>query len=527
MVEDEPTLERDAAGTADGERAPTGGDGPVSAPGDAAPADAAVPSKMVEDGPNLQRDAAGTADGERAPTGGDGPVSAPGTAAPAAATVPTEIVEDEPKRERDAAGTADGERAPTGGDGPVSAPGTAAPAAAAVPTEPAEVPAALRLGTIVSGTVVAVSQTEALVDVGGKADGLLPAGEWSDPQGGDMHAGQTVTVAVTGFDRESGAPRLSQRRAADGEAWDRIEQAHRDRTAVEGPVREQVKGGLVLDIGLRAFMPASQVERGYVADLVPYVGQTLRAHVLELDRTRGKVILSRRALLEGEARQRREQVWAELEEGQIRDGVVKGLTDFGAFIDLGGVDGLLHVSAMSWQRVDRPADMVSIGDPLRVRILKLDRLKQKISLGLKQVEPDPWIDAAERYPVGAVVEGQVTRLCSFGAFVQLQAGLDGLIHISQMSAERVAEPGDVVHEGQAVAVTVLRVAPAERRISLSLRPPSAAPAAQRPSRAGAGTPARRGDPVTVGEVVGNLGRLLQQGLAEQAGKGPGEPPPEA
>lgn len=368
--------------------------------------------------------------------------------------------------------------------------------------------ASLRIGATVTGKVAAVHRDEALIDAGAKVDGELPLVA-AAAESADVSPGQALTATVAGLDAETGAPRPSRSHVADAETWNRIEEAQRDAAPIEGLVREQVKGGLVLDVGVRAFMPASQVERGYVADLSPYVGQTLRARVLEFDRARGKVILSRRALLDEEARQRREQVWAQLEEGQIREGLVKGLTDFGAFIDLGGVDGLLHVSAMSWERVERPGDLLKIGDTLRVRVLRLDREKQKISLGLKQVEPDPWSVVAERYPVGATVEGRVMRLCSFGAFVQIQPGVDGLIHISQLSEQRVREPGEVVHEGDVVRATVLRVSPADRRISLSLR--SAPTAPQRSVREGGAAPApRSAETVTVGDMVGEVGALLQQ-----------------
>lgn len=366
----------------------------------------------------------------------------------------------------------------------------------------------------VTGTVLAVHRDEVLMDVGAKADGVLALPE---AEAAGLSPGDRVQVRITGFDPETGAPRLARSSAPDPAVLQRIEDAQREGTALEGVVREQVKGGLVLDVGMRAFMPASQVERGYVADLAPYVGQTLRAKLLEFDRARNKVILSRRALLEEEARQRREAIWAELEEGQIREGVVKGLTDFGAFIDLGGVDGLLHVSAMSWDRVERPGDVVQVGQPIRVRVLRLDRERQKISLGLKQVDPDPWSTAPERYPVGSVVEGRVMRLCSFGAFVQLQPGLDGLIHLSQLSEERVREPGEVVQEGQTVRVRVLRVSPAERRISLSLREAPATEARETAAPGAVSAAPRPAETVTLADMVGDIGDRLKREFGQSGG----------
>ena len=377
--------------------------------------------------------------------------------------------------------------------------------------------AELRVGRTVTGTVLAVGPEEALVDVGTRTDGVLPASA-AGPDGlGHLAVSERIAVMVTGFDPETGAPRLSRRRVLELEAWRRIEAAQAAGTGLEGVVREQVKGGLAVDVGIRGFMPASQVERGYVADLSLYVGQTLRAKVLEFDRGRGKVILSRRALLEDEARQRHDQVWAELAEGQVREGVVKGLTEFGAFVDLGGVDGLLHVSALSWDRVERPSDVLAMGQTIKVRILRLDRERRKISLGLKQVEPDPWAGIAERYPVGSMVTGRVMRLCSFGAFVQLQPGVDGLIHVSQLSDDPVDDPAAVVHEGQVVHATVIRVSVSAQRISLSLRTtapvPPEAPARPRPAAAS------KANMATLGDVVGDLGAMLREGARRPQGDG--------
>jgi len=403
-----------------------------------------------------------------------------------------------------------------------AAEGAAAAGPAAEAAQPLEALPQLRVGTLVEGTVAAVATDHVLLDVHGKADGVLPLAEAVLPEGAALTEvftlGQTVLVSVIGFEAEDGAPRLSQRRAATSAAWRRVEEAFRAGTPVEGPVREVVKGGLVLDLGVRGFMPASQVARGQAPELAPFVGQTLSARILECDRTRNKVILSRRALLEEEHRRQRAELWAELAEGQVRSGVVKALADFGAFIDLGGVDGLLHVSAMSWGRVERPADLLSVGQRLQVKILHLDREHEKVSLGLKQVAPDPWATAAERYQVGAVVPGRVMRLCAFGAFVQLEPGIDGLVHISQLADQHVRDAREVVAEGQAVAVKILKVAPADRRISLSLREAAQEPPAR--ARETAPPTAGRSDPVTLGEVLGDLGALLHD-PAPPAPQGPG------
>ncbi len=352
-----------------------------------------------------------------------------------------------------------------------SAPVAAAAAPAGEETMP-PVPS-LRPGDVVDGTVVAVTDEGLLVDFGYKSDGSVPAGELRLPAGRTptevFAPGQVVPIMVLQVETADGTPLLSHRRGIEQRAWAWLEEAHRTGEVVEAPVTASVKGGLVCDVGLRGFMPASHVERGYVNDLSVYVGQTLRARVIEIDHAKNRVILSQKVVLEEEYKRMRDRTWATLAEGQVRRGVVKGLTDFGAFVDLGGVDGLLHVSEMAWGRVAHPSDVLQVGDEIDVMILRLDPGREKISLGLKQVLPDPWETVEERYPIGSVQEGKVMRLASFGAFVQLEPGVEGLVHISQMADYHVHEPGEVVSEGQVVKVKVLRVSPAERRISLSIR----------------------------------------------------------
>lgn len=386
----------------------------------------------------------------------------------------------------------------------------ASEAAAAALAEAVPVASRPRVGSVLRGTVVAVGSDQLVVDIGGKSEGVVPLSEVMLPAGktlGEAFApGQSITVTVLGYEADDGTPRLSQRRPAQSAVWKTLEHALQTGEPIEAPVTEAVRGGLVLDAGVRAFMPASHVERVHVPDLSVYVGQSLRARVIELDRGRGKVILSRKALLEEELRQKREALWASLEEGQVRQGVVKSLTDFGAFVDLGGVDGLLHVSAMAWGRVERPSDVVSVGDQINVKILKVDRENQRISLGLKQLLPDPWTTVAERYPVGAVVEGTVSRLAAFGAFVELEPGIDGLVHVSQMADRHVRSPEEVVQEGERVRVRVLRVIPEERRISLSMREADQTRPSGGPARTSRAAPRDEGG-VTVGEMVGDLGHL--------------------
>ncbi len=330
---------------------------------------------------------------------------------------------------------------------------------------------ALQEGQIVRGRVVSVDENGALVDVGAKSEGLIPAQEMQRRgaiPAQQLSPGDDVMVYVLSFDSEGGL-RLSKRKADEEIAWRALEEAYRESSTVEAPVAQEVKGGLVVDVGLRGFVPASQVERGYVNDLSKYVGQILRLKVLELDRSKNRVVLSQRVVLEEEHERLCQETWATITEGQTRQGVVKGITDFGVFVDLGGVDGLLHISELSWGRVKHPSEIVREGQELTVKVLRVDKDKGKISLGRKQVLPDPWDNVEQDYPVGATVEGEVTRTAPFGAFVQLEPGVEGLVHISEISMRHIAKPEEEVNAGDIVRVKVLRVRPDERRIGLSIR----------------------------------------------------------
>ncbi|HLS88510.1 MAG TPA: 30S ribosomal protein S1 [Sphingobacteriaceae bacterium] len=332
----------------------------------------------------------------------------------------------------------------------------------------------IRTGDVLKGTVIQVRDDHLLVDVGINADGVVPLSELTlgprqKPADG-FQEGQEIYVQVLSIDDRDGVALLvSERRARAQRAWQVLEEALNEKTIITAPVVEEVKGGLVVDVGVRAFMPASHVDRGYVSDLSQYVGKNVRARVIELDKSKNRVILSQRVVLEEEHQKQRSETWANLEEGQIRTGVVKGLTDFGAFIDLGGVDGLLHVSEMAWGRVEHPRDVVQEGQEIQVMVLKVDRERERVSLGLKQVLPDPWIGIEERYTEGAIVQGRVERIAPFGAFVQVEPGVEGLVHISQMADHRVSSADEVVKEGDVVHVKILKLQPEERRISLSLR----------------------------------------------------------
>lgn len=334
-------------------------------------------------------------------------------------------------------------------------------------------PTKVQPGDVVKGTVVMLSDDHALVDVGYKSEGYLPVDELSyrpvGRPGEVLKIGDEIEVMVLRNDGEEGVLRLSKRRADERHAYESLEAKKEAGEVIEAPVVEAVKGGLVVDVGTRGFVPASQVERGFVEDLTPYVGQTLRLKIIETDARKRRVILSRRRVLDEERQSSREHIWSEISEGDVRTGRVKSLTDFGAFIDLGGVDGLLHVSELSWGRVQHPSQVLKEGQEVTVKVLRLDRERGRISLGLKQVQPNPWDDIDKAYPEGSIVKGKVVRLATFGAFVELAPGIDGLIHVSQLSDDHVTRPGEVVSIGDEVRVKILRVDPDQQRISLSLR----------------------------------------------------------
>ena len=330
----------------------------------------------------------------------------------------------------------------------------------------------LQEGQIVQGRVVSVDDNGALVDVGAKSEGLIPASELQRRgvfQQEPLAPGQQIMVYVVSSDAGEGGLRLSKRRADEELAWRKLEEAFKENKVIEAPAVQEVKGGLVVDVGLRGFVPASQVERGYVNDLSKWVGKTLRLKVLELDRSKNRVVLSQRVVLEEEHERLCQETWATIAEGQVRKGVVKGITDFGVFVDLGGVDGLLHISELAWGRVKHPSEVVREGEEIEVKVLRVDKEKGKISLGRKQVLPDPWENVESKYPVGAVVEGEVTRTAPFGAFVQIEPGVEGLVHISEISSKHITKPEEAVKPGDKVMVRVLRVRPDERRISLSIK----------------------------------------------------------
>ncbi|WP_449240765.1 bifunctional 4-hydroxy-3-methylbut-2-enyl diphosphate reductase/30S ribosomal protein S1 [Desulfoscipio gibsoniae] len=371
----------------------------------------------------------------------------------------------------------------------------------------------LRNGDIVTGVVVQVNQDEVLVDVGAKSEGVIPVRELSnfsvDSPQDVVKVGDEIKVYVLKSEDNEGRVILSKEKADAEEAWARLEENMNEGQLVSGSVREVVKGGLLVDVGVRAFLPASLVDRGYVEDLSKYLNMEIDAKVIELNRARRKVILSRKAVLEEEYARNREELLANLEEGQVVKGVVRRLTNFGAFVDIGGVDGLLHISEMAWYRINHPSEVVQVGDELHVKVLRVDRENEKVSLGLKQVLANPWDNVEEKYPVGSVINAKVVRLAPFGAFVQLEPGVEGLVHISHLADRHVATPDEVVAENEEIRVKVLSVDSEEKRIRLSIRevdrekPSKPGPREYQPKKQEI-PPANDGGTVTIGDLVGDI-----------------------
>lgn len=331
---------------------------------------------------------------------------------------------------------------------------------------------ALSAGDIVSGTVVQIDEQGALVDVGTKSEGLIPASEARTAKGESgepLAVGDRIDVYVVRPEGDEGQAILSKKKADYENVWRRVTEAFEGGEVVSAMVTDRVKGGLVVDLGLRGFLPASHVVAKNVYALDRFVGQSVRLKILEVDRARKRVVVSQRLAVDDERQRRREKTLESLEEGQIRKGIVRRLTDYGAFIDLGGVDGLLHVTEMSWTRVRHPSDVVKPGQRIEVMVLKFDSEQQKVSLGLRQILPDPWQHVHENFHVGDVVEGVVTRLVPFGAFVMLAGGIEGIIPTAELSEQRIARPEDAVSVEQKVRVKILSMRPQERRMTLSRR----------------------------------------------------------
>jgi small subunit ribosomal protein S1 len=323
---------------------------------------------------------------------------------------------------------------------------------------------------VVTGTVVKLTDKHVVVDVGLKSEGLIPLEQVLDHNGQPkLKAGDVVEVVVEREEAEGGYL-VSYEKAQRHKVWDSIEKAANEKTPVMGTVLGRVKGGLTVDVGIKAFLPGSQLEIRPVRNLDAYIGQQIEVRIIKLNKKRGNVVISRKEILEEEQTAKRSLTLDHLEEGAILTGTVKNLTDYGAFVDLGGIDGLLHITDMSWGRLTHPRDLVNVGDEIQVKVLKFDREKQRVSLGFKQLTPDPWLDAVERYPVGARVRGRVLSVTDYGAFVELEQGIEGLVHVSEMTwSKRMKHPSKMVKPGDEAETTILAVNPSDRRISLGMK----------------------------------------------------------
>jgi small subunit ribosomal protein S1 len=328
-------------------------------------------------------------------------------------------------------------------------------------------------GDVVSGQVVRIDKDEVLVDIGYKSEGVIPANELSirrsvDPSE-EVSLGEQVDALVLTKEDQEGRLLLSKKRARFEKAWRKIEAAAESGEPVDGTVIEVVKGGLILDLGVRGFLPASLVDIRRVHNLDEFKGQTLECKVIELNRSRNNVVLSRRAVLEEERKEVREQILGRLQPGMVVEGKISNIVDFGAFVDLEGIDGLIHISELSWSHVNHPSEVLSIGETVRVKVLDIDRDRQRISLGLKQTQEDPWQTVLNEYKPNDILEGKVTKVVAFGAFVEIVPGVEGLVHISELAEHHVETPGEVVQPGQEVWVRILEIDEERRRISLSVK----------------------------------------------------------
>ncbi len=328
-------------------------------------------------------------------------------------------------------------------------------------------------GDVVTGSVVRIDKDEVLVDIGYKSEGVIPANELSirrsvDPSE-EVALGEQVDALVLTKEDQEGRLVLSKKRARFEKAWRKIEAAAESGEPVDGVVIEVVKGGLILDLGVRGFLPASLVDIRRVHNLDEFKGETLECKVIELNRSRNNVVLSRRAVLEEERKEVREQILGRLQPGQVVEGKISNIVDFGAFVDLEGIDGLIHISELSWSHVNHPSEVLSIGETVRVKVLDIDRDRQRISLGLKQTQEDPWQTVLNEYKPNDILEGKVTKVVAFGAFVEIVPGVEGLVHISELAEHHVETPGEVVQPGQETWVRILEIDEERRRISLSVK----------------------------------------------------------
>ena len=328
-------------------------------------------------------------------------------------------------------------------------------------------------GDLVTGEVVKIEHDEVLLDIGYKSEGVIPVRELSIRKDADpselVEVGDKIEALVLQKEDKDGRLILSKKRAEYERSWISVEEKFKAGEPVTGEVIEVVKGGLIIDIGLRGFLPASLVDLRRVKDLDMYLNTEIEARIIEMDRNRNNVVLSRRVLLEEGRKNERAEILAKLTKGMRLKGTVSSIVDFGAFVDLGGIDGLVHISELSWNHVNHPSEVVKVGQEVEVEVLDVDLNRERISLGLKQTQPDPWIKLVEAYPVGTIVDGTVTKIVPFGAFVQLGEATEGLVHISEMAPRHIETPAQVVKVGDVVKVKVMEINPERRRISLSMK----------------------------------------------------------
>src|SRR5437016_10432510 len=361
-------------------------------------------------------------------------------------------------------------------------------------------------GDVVTGKVVRIDADEVLVDIGYESAGAVPAYELSirksvDPTD-EVHLGEEVDALVLTKEDQDGRLIMSKKRARFEKAWRRIEAAAESGEPVEGTVIEVVKGGLIIDLGVRGFLPASLVDIRRVPNLDEYMSQKIETKVIELNRSRNNVVLSRRAVLEEQRKEDRERILDRLQPGQVVEGKISNIVDFGAFVDLDGIDGLIHISELSWSHVNHPSEILSIGDTVSVKVLDIDRDRQRISLGLKQTQDDPWQRVVDTYNVGDELEGTVTKVVTFGAFVEILDGVGGLVHISELAQHHVENPREIIQPGDPVRVKILEIDSDRRRLSLSIK-----------RVAGQNLPLRQREPPAEGDTT-DLEDMPELGLSE-------------
>jgi len=328
-------------------------------------------------------------------------------------------------------------------------------------------------GDILQGKVVKIDKDEVLIDIGYKSEGVIPMAELSIRNNVRpeevLNIEDVIDIMVLQKEDQDGRLILSKKRAEVERSFDRIEEIYRNQEIVEGEVIECVKGGLILDIGLRGFLPASLIDVRKTRELISYIGEKCQCKIIEVDRNRNNVVLSRKAIIEGERKEQRKAALDSIEIGQIRDGVITSIADFGAFVDVDGIDGLIHISELSWNHVKHPSEVIKVNDAVSVEVLDIDREKQRLSLGLKQTQKDPWLEKIKKFKINDVATGKVTRIVKFGLFVQIEQGMEGLVHISELAVEMVKRPSDVAKIGDELSVRIIDIDFDKRRMAFSVR----------------------------------------------------------